>query len=65
MDLGLHADPTESYRLFQSRIMIEYERLVGEYGLNVMDARLPVEAQQRLLRQTVLEHLNGVRRRSA
>ena len=64
-DLGLHTDPTESYRLFQARIMIEYERLVGEYGLNVMDARLPVEVQQRLLRQTVLHHLNGVRRRSA
>jgi dTMP kinase len=63
MDLELHADPQESYRLFQSRILTEYERLVGEYGLNVMDAQLPVEVQQRLLRQTVLKHLDGVRRR--
>ena len=63
MDLGLHADPQESYRLFQSRILAEYERLGTEYGLNVMDATLPVEAQQRQLRATVMKHLGGVRRR--
>ncbi len=62
MDLGLHTDPTESYRLFQARILAEYERLVREYGLDVMDARLPVETQQRVLRQTVLGHLNGLRK---
>ena len=62
MDMGLHTDPSESYRLFQSRILIEYERIVGEYGLQVMDARLPVEVQQRQLRQTVLQHLDGVRK---
>ena len=63
MDLGLHADPQESYRMFQSRILAEYERLGSEYGLNVMDATLPVEAQQRQLRATVMKHLDGVRRR--
>jgi dTMP kinase len=65
MDLGLHIDPQESYRLFQAKILTEYERLVGEYGLNVMDATLAVEKQQRQLRKTVLQHLDGVRRRSA
>ena len=64
MDLGLHADPQESYRMFQSRILKEYERLVSEYGLNVMDAQLAVEVQQRQLRQTVMKHVKGVRRRS-
>jgi dTMP kinase len=62
MDLGLSPDPQESYRLFQSRILAEYERLVTEFGLNVMDARLAVETQQRQLRKTVQQHLNGVRR---
>ncbi len=62
MDLDLHTDPQESYRHFQGRILLEYEKFVGEYGLHVMDARLPVEAQQRVLRQTVLQHLNGSRR---
>jgi len=62
MDLELHSDLQESYRLFQARILLEYDRFVDEYGLHVMDARLPVEAQQRVLRQTVLKHLNGPRR---
>ena len=64
MDLGLHADLQESYRLFQARILQEYEKFVDQYGLHAMDARLAVETQQRLLRQTVMKHLNGSRRRS-
>jgi dTMP kinase len=62
MDLGLHSDLQESYRLFQGRILQEYEKFVGEHGLHVMNATLPVESQQRLLRQTVMKHLNGSRR---
>ena len=57
MDLGLNADPQESYRIFQSRILIEYEKLVHEYQLKVMDATLPVEVQQRLLREAIRPHL--------
>jgi dTMP kinase len=57
MDLSLHADPVESYRLFQSRILVEYEKLVQEYGLHVMDATKPVEAQQRILRKAIRPHL--------
>jgi dTMP kinase len=60
MDLGLHADPHESYRLFQGRIQAEYERIVPEYGLATMDATLPVESQQRALRDLVRPHLHGV-----
>ena len=62
MDLGLHVELQESYRLFQGLILKEYEKFVDEYGLHVMDARLPVEAQQRLLRKTVMRHLDGPRR---
>jgi dTMP kinase len=57
MDLGLHGDVQESYRIFQSRILIEYEKLVGEYGLQVMDASLPVENQQKQLRRLIEPHL--------
>jgi dTMP kinase len=53
LDLGLHTDPQESYRLFQSGILAEYENLVGEFGLEVMNAALPVEAQQRIMRRTL------------
>ena len=57
MDLGLHIEPNESYRLFQSRILTEYEKLVQEYGLHVMDANLAIEAQQRLMRRVIAPHL--------
>jgi len=62
MDLGLHADAHASYRIFQSRILDEYERLVKEFGLTVMDAGRPIEAQQRILRRHIQPHLEGLRR---
>jgi dTMP kinase len=65
MDLSLHADPVESYRLFQSRILVEYEKLVQEYGLHVMDATKPVEAQQRILRRATRPHLASMPREAA
>lgn len=57
MDLGLSPDEQESYRLFQDRILAEYEKLVDEFGLSVMDATQPVEVQQRLMRTAIRPHL--------
>jgi dTMP kinase len=65
MDLGLHPEPQGSYRIFQARILDEYERLVKEYGLTVMDATRPIEAQQKLLRKHIQPHLAGLRREAA
>jgi dTMP kinase len=62
MDLGLHADINESYKLFQGRIQEEYEHIVAEYGLECMDATQPVEVQQRALRELVRPHLVDVTR---
>jgi dTMP kinase len=59
MDLGLHGDVTESYKLFQRRIQDEYEAIVNEFGLAVMDATRPVEVQQRALRQLILPYVRG------
>ena len=61
MDLAFHPDPSESYRIFQSRILVEYEKLVQEYELHVMDAVKPVEVQQRLLRATIHPFLAEMR----
>lgn len=46
MDLGLSEDPYQSFKLFQGRIYEEYERLVDERGLSVIDAMLPIAEQQ-------------------
>ena len=62
MDLALHSEVQESYKLFQARIQGEYEQLVTEFGLTVMDATLPVEKQQRQLRATIKPLLPRLRR---
>jgi dTMP kinase len=62
MDLGLHTDPPESYKLFQSRLLAEYESIVEEHNLTVMDATLSVEGQQRRLRDAIRASVPRVRR---
>jgi dTMP kinase len=64
MDLGVSADPLESYRLLQTRMLDEYERIVSEYGLAVMDATEPIEVQQRTLREMLRADLGEGRERS-
>ena len=50
MDLGLSDDPRESFKIFQTRILAEYETIATEYGLAVIDAAVPIEAQQAKVR---------------
>jgi dTMP kinase len=57
MDLGLSDDEEESFRLFQGRIIDEYEKMIPEFGLTVIDATLPVEVQQAQVRQIARIHL--------
>ncbi len=62
MDLGLSDSVEDSFRLFQSRILDQYERMVREFGLIVIDATLPIEEQQAQMRAIVKEKLVGVKR---
>lgn len=62
LDLGLSSDPQESFKLFQQRIVHEYETMLDEFGLTVMDATLPIPEQQRHMREIIRPHLQGVRR---
>jgi dTMP kinase len=57
MDLGLSDDPDESFRLFQGRILDEYDKMIPEFGLTVIDATLPIETQQQEMRLMVLAKL--------
>src|SRR5580698_4072758 len=57
MDLGLSDDAEESFRLFQGRIIDEYEKMIPEFGLTVIDATLPIEIQQTRVRQIVKSHI--------
>jgi len=58
LDLNLADDPYESYRLFQGRILREYENLVKEFELTVVDATLPIVHQQEMVRDAVSPHLS-------
>ena len=56
-DVGLADDLEKSFRIFQARIIEEYERMVKEFGLVVIDASLPIEEQQSRMRQIVADAL--------
>jgi len=62
MDLGLSDDEEESFGLFQGRILEEYEKMVPEYDLTVIDATLPIEEQQATMRQAAKAKLAQAKR---
>ena len=62
LDLGLSDDAYESYRIFQGRILREYDRMVDEFSLSVIDATLPIVSQQELVRSIIKPHLEGALR---
>ncbi len=53
MDIGVSNDPVESFKIFQERIMCQYEAMVEEFGLTVMDATKSIEEQQQIVRDIV------------
>ena len=59
MDLGLSDKKTTSFRLFQQMILNEYEKMVGEFGFQIVDATLAVHKQQKQIRQMVSKILKG------
>jgi dTMP kinase len=58
MDLRLSADPYESFRTFQGRILEQYMAMSGEFDFIVMDANQDVEKQQVQLRKIVSEKID-------
>jgi dTMP kinase len=62
MDLGLSEDIEESFRMFQGRIIEEYEKMVDEFGLVPIDATRSIEAQQAEVRKIVAGALMGTKR---
>ncbi len=59
MDLGLSRSIEESFRIFQGRILDEYEAMVEEVGFRVIDATQSIEAQQQQMREIVIETLGA------
>src|SRR6476660_6427558 len=57
MDLGLSKDEYESYRIFQGRIVDEYESMVDDENFIVIDGTQEIEKQQNNVRRHVLRML--------
>jgi dTMP kinase len=62
MDLDLSEDIEESFRVFQARIIEEYEKMVDEFGLVPIDATRSIEEQQAEVRKIVASALTGTKR---
>jgi dTMP kinase len=58
MDLDLSPDITESFRIFQKRVLDEYLKMVDEFGFTVMDATQSVHRQQVIVRSLVQERID-------
>jgi dTMP kinase len=58
MDMGFSPDPVESFRIFQGRIMEEYDAMIQNDQFVVMDGRKPVQALQREMRAAVEHRLD-------
>ena len=61
MDMNLSNDPYESYRIFQSRVVEQYESMIGPENFVVVDGTAGIEEQQKAVRRTVTEMLPGFR----
>jgi dTMP kinase len=60
MDLGWSTSPVESFRLFQGKVLEEYDRIVNEYGMNVVDAEGSITEQQRVVRDLIAKQVESV-----
>lgn len=57
LDMGWSANAVESFRIFQGKVLDEYDRIVDEYGLSVINASGSITEQQRVFRKLVSQHL--------
>jgi dTMP kinase len=55
MDLNLSNDPYESYRIFQSRIIEQYESMIKPERFVVINGTSGIEEQQQLIRKEIVE----------
>lgn len=62
MDLGLSSDIKQSFKLFQEKILIEYEKMIDEFDLTVVDATLPINEQQKKVREVVLRKIKELKK---
>jgi dTMP kinase len=58
MDMGWSSNLVESFKIFQGKVLDEYDRIVEEFGLSVVHASGSITEQQRMFRKLVTQHLD-------
>jgi dTMP kinase len=61
MDLNLSLDRAESFRIFQGRILAQYDEMIESDKFVVMDGTLPVNSLQKQMRQIVKARIDLAR----
>jgi len=64
MDIGLSRNIVESFRLFQGRILEEYDSMAEEMGFHIIDASGSIEEQQQQMREITVREL-GISKKTA
>ncbi len=59
MDMNLSNDQYESYRIFQGRIIEQYDSLAEKEGFTVIDGTMNIEEQQNIVRKKIMPLLEG------
>ena len=57
-DIGMSTDLYQSFKLYQTKILKEYERMVDEYGFKVIAGDESIDVVQRHLREHIQEILS-------
>ncbi len=57
LDLGLSKNVEESFRIFQGKILEEYDAMIPEMGFHVIDATGSIEEQQQQMREIVMREI--------
>ena len=57
MDMEWSDDEGDSFKIFQGKILDEYDHMINEFGLTVIDATQAIRTQQRQMREIVSRYL--------
>jgi dTMP kinase len=57
LDMEWADEPEESFKIFQGKILAEYDHMVAEFGLTVIDASRSIEEQQLEMREIISKDL--------
>jgi dTMP kinase len=62
MDRDFADNEEDSFRIFQGKILEEYDKMVDEFGLTVIDATRSILQQQQEMRKIIIPQLKGLKK---